>query len=210
MSNPTPQKSRSRRGIIFSFIIVLGALLVVFYLKSPSRDSASDHQNKEEVPMTQDRGGRQGTRTTAITDADQSADADDVGGLVGNTALSDAELVRRLSVVILNESTPASSRSEALAHLLNLTTEEDESVLFTLAGSPKLNEDLGDDLFKDALNRSLATQADLCLVFLGRKEEALRKEAQEHLTFLLDQDLGDKPDAWRAAVNTAKQRWSSK
>lgn len=160
--------------------------------------------------MTQDRGGRQGTRTTAITDADQSADADDVGGLVGNTALSDAELVRRLSVVILNESTPASSRSEALAHLLNLTTEEDESVLFTLAGSPKLNEDLGDDLFKDALNRSLATQADLCLVFLGRKEEALRKEAQEHLTFLLDQDLGDKPDAWRAAVNTAKQRWSSK
>ncbi len=142
-------------------------------------------------------------------DADDAPDPDNIGALIGNTALNDAELVRRLSVVILNESSPATSRSEALTHLLNLTTEEDESILFTLASSPKLSEDLGDDLFKDSLNRPLSTQAELSLVFLTRKEESLRKEAREHLVFLLDQDLGDKPEDWRGAVNTAKQRWAT-
>jgi hypothetical protein len=142
-------------------------------------------------------------------EADEADDPNDVGALIGNTALSDQELVKRLSAIVLNGSSPAESRSEALAHLLNLTTEEDERILFSLAGSSKLNESLGDDLFRDALNRPLATQAELALVLLGRREPALQKEAREHLVFLLDEDLGANPKAWRKAVDAAKQKWSN-
>jgi predicted nucleic acid-binding protein len=62
------------------------------------------------------------------------------------------------------------------------------------------------------LSRSEAitpTQAELALVLLGRREPALQKEAREHLVFLLDEDLGANPKAWRKAVDTAKQKWNN-
>lgn len=209
MSRPSSHQLPQFRKTLVFLILLLGVMGVVFWLAiKPKHDPA---EGELTVAGSQKEESRANTKVPATFDSEQTgdADADDVGTLVGNTALSDAELVRRLSVIVLNRSTSEKTRSEALAHLLNLTTEEDESVLFVLARSSNLNEDLGDDLFKDALNRSLSTQADLSLIFLERKEETLRKEAHEHLVFLLDQDLGDKASAWRSAVDAAKVRWKS-
>ncbi|EIP97260.1 hypothetical protein OpiT1DRAFT_01693 [Opitutaceae bacterium TAV1] len=219
----TPQPPRKNRGICWTIVLLilvaLGAIVFVrFGRQEPSgvptgsggaasRDGSATQPTGKSGVVAAGTTAAGGT-TPAITPATEEGSVD-VGELIADTSLSDPELVRRLSVIVLDEKSPGETRSEALAHLLNLTTEEDESILFTLAGSPGLNESLGDDLFRDALNRPLATQAELSLVLLGRREPALRKEAQEHLVFLLDEDLGGNPKAWRKAVDAAKQKWSN-
>ncbi|AHF89434.1 hypothetical protein OPIT5_03275 [Opitutaceae bacterium TAV5] len=214
-----PRKNRGIRWMIVVFILL--ALAAVVFVWSRREGVSGSPTGSITAPGRDGTGSRPTGKAGTVAQTDLAATENvaaaasavdavpDVGELIADTSLSDPELVRRLSVIVLDEKSPGETRSEALAHLLNLTTEEDESILFTLAGSPRLNESLGDDLFRDALNRPLATQAELALVLLGRREPALQKEAQEHLVFLLDEDLGGNPKAWRKAVDAAKQKWSN-
>ena len=134
-----------------------------------------------------------------------------IDGLLSNEALNERDLLLGLTKIVLSPARKIEERSEALSHLLNLTDEDHETMLLTLAHDPSLQTSLGRRLFEDAFNRSLSWQVDLGLALLERKDmETLHVAVREHLLFLLGPDVAADSDlsTLKQTGIAAKKRWA--
>lgn len=106
-----------------------------------------------------------------------------------------------LSRIVLDAARPEDERAEALQHLLK----DSAAALMPLVADPRLTEALVCRILDDALNGSLAWQADLCLALLVRRgENELHGRAREHLAFILGTYHGADPAACVNAIAAAK------
>lgn len=134
-----------------------------------------------------------------------------IADLLTDGSLKDAEVRSGLTKISLDNTRKVEDRNEAVSHLLNLTTEEDEAELLVLVRDPLLSNELARRVFEDAFNRPHSFQADLCLALMNRKDaESLAIAAREHLLFLLGPavDAASNAVALKAAVDAAKKRWA--
>jgi hypothetical protein len=119
-------------------------------------------------------------------------------------------VAKKLAALVLDPRAPMADREEALTHALNLSAGNEAEVLTPLATNPTLPDSLAETILSEALNRSLAYQADLYLAALGvRKTPEMQKMIRDHLAFLTGgEDLGADPKAWVEPLNTAKKSWA--
>jgi hypothetical protein len=119
--------------------------------------------------------------------------------------LSAANALRSL---VQDSTVKLEERAEALAHLLNLSVENETTLLLPLIQSPRLPEAFATTILNDSLNRPLKWQADVCLAIMTKQTgKALQTEAREHLAFLTDEDHGDDLKAWIIAARKAQTKW---
>lgn len=134
-----------------------------------------------------------------------------IADLLTDGSLKDSEVRSGLTKIALDNARKFEERNEAVSHLLNLTTDEDEAELLVLVRDPLLGNEFARRVFEDAFNRPHSFQADLCLALMNRKDaESLVIAAREHLLFLLgpDVDAASNAAALKTAVATAKKQWA--
>lgn len=126
------------------------------------------------------------------------------GDLLADSSLSAQGLLNALAGIVKDDKRTMEDRTEALAHLLNLSVEDPSPTLLPLLEDPHLPASLALRIFQDALNAPLSWQATACLAILGRtKDKSLRDEVQTHLGFLTGQDHGNNLAEWTKAVAAA-------
>ncbi len=85
-------------------------------------------------------------------------------------------VAKKLSELVLDTRAPMAEREEALAHALNLSAGNETEVLTPLLKHPNLPDSFAETILSEALNRELASQADLYLAALAtRKTPELQK-----------------------------------
>ena len=131
-----------------------------------------------------------------------------VGEILSDSSSDDLSAARALGVIVQDASVALADRAEALAHLLNLSANNEGTLLLPLIKSPKLPDAFATTILNDSLNRPLKWQADVCLAVMARPVgKALYTEAREHLAFLTDEDHGDDLKAWVRAAREAQLKW---
>ncbi len=146
---------------------------------------------------------------TASSPRDASAAAA-IDAILRDTSLDNVASARALGALVQDATLSQEARAEALAHMLNLSVNNESTLLLPLLKSPDLPDSLAGTILTDALNRPLVWQADACLAIMARKTgKELHTQASEHLAFLTDEDHGDDVNAWTLAVRTARAKWEA-
>jgi len=133
-----------------------------------------------------------------------------IDAILRDTSLDNIASARALGALVQDATLSQEARAEALAHMLNLSVNNEAALLLPLLKSPDLPDSLATTILTDALNRPLVWQADACLAIMARKTgKDLHTQASEHLAFLTDEDHGDDVNAWTLAVRTARAKWEA-
>lgn len=132
-----------------------------------------------------------------------------VGDILAEPDEDYVRVAKKLSAIALNSQVPMAEREEALAHTLNLSAGNEAEVLTPLVKNPALPDELAETVLSEALNRSLAYQADLYLAALAtRKSPEMQTKIREHLAFLTGgEDKGGNPADWAEPIKAAKASW---
>jgi hypothetical protein len=123
-----------------------------------------------------------------------------VAALVGDTSLTDAEVIAGLRRIVDDAGRKLDERLEALDHALNLIPDDQPDILLGMAANRVLPTEVRQRLLADALNRPAKPQGQLQVKLLENAAGDTRKEVLGELTGLCGKDLGDDPAAWRKAV----------
>ena len=133
-----------------------------------------------------------------------------IDAILTDPALDNIGAARALGALVQDPALGAEARAEALAHMLNLSIDNETTLLLPLLKSPKLPDSLATVILDEALNRPLTWQADACLAVMARTTgKELHIQARDHLAFLTDEDHGDDVTAWMAAVRDARAKWET-
>ena len=133
-----------------------------------------------------------------------------IDAILRDTSLDNVASARALGALVQDATLSQEARAEALAHMLNLSVNNEATLLLPLLKSPDLPDSLAGTILTDALNRPLTWQADACLAIMARKTgKELHTQASKHLAFLTDEDHGDDVNAWTLAVRTARAKWEA-
>ena len=133
-----------------------------------------------------------------------------VDSILADQSLDNLGAARALSALVADTTLSLNDRAEALAHLLNLSVGNENTLLLPLLKSPNLPDSLGSTILTDALNSPITWQADACLAVAARKTgKELHTQAIDHLAFLTGEDHGDDVNAWTLAVRTARKKWET-
>jgi len=124
-----------------------------------------------------------------------------VAALVGNSSLSDPEVVAGLQRIVDDAGRPLDERLEALDHALNLIPNDNPAVLHEISGRRILPDEMRMRILAEALNRPPRLQGELLVLLLGNAAGDARQELLRELTGLCGEDLGEDPAAWRVAVD---------
>ena len=187
---------------------LLGLALVVWVSRQPD--------TREAAPAVRPAGGSAGARdASAPADrpsrtlgkrpqrggtAPAASASDAVAALVGDSSLSDAEAADGLGRIVQDAARPIPERLEALDHVVHLVPNDNPALLIKLAGSRIQPDEVRLRLLSEALNRPPRLQGDLLVLLLENAAGDTRTELLTQLKGLCDEDLGEDPAAWRAAV----------
>jgi hypothetical protein len=149
---------------------------------------------------------------TTATDAPHSSSRPDsaaIGRLLADASLDNQNVMTGLTKMTLAADLPLAERTEAMAHLLNLSVEDPSPILLPLVGDTRLPDALCTQILDDALNGSLAWQADSNFAALSHRNGLeIRAKAHDHLVFLVGADHGDNLLEWRTAIALTKEKWA--
>jgi len=131
-----------------------------------------------------------------------------IGSLLADSSLDNKAVMAGLAAMTLETDRSLSERTEAMGHLLNLSVEDPATVLLPLVGDTRLPDALCNQILDDALNDSLAWQADASLAALTYRDgKEIHTKAREHLVFLVGTDHGEDVAGWTAAIAISKEKW---
>lgn len=197
-------KSPYRLGLMFTCAL---AIMAWFWVRPPwSRDvsgsrsateaaAAADQPSHEDGPrrLRENRSRRGGNAPS-----DKASDA--VAALVGNSSLSDLEVVAGLRLLVDDAARPIAERLEALGHVLNLVSNDNPGLLHEIAAGRNQPAEVRRQIIAAALNRPPRLQGEMLVLQFEHAAGDERKEALVQLTGLCGEDLGEDLEAWRAAV----------
>ncbi len=133
-----------------------------------------------------------------------------IDSILRDTSLDNIGAARALGGLVQDSSLSLDARAEALAHMLNLSVNNETSLLLPLVQSRDLPDSLASTILSDALNGPLTWQADACLAVMARTTgKELRTQASEHLVFLTGEDHGDDINGWTLAVRNTRAKWDA-
>jgi hypothetical protein len=99
------------------------------------------------------------------------------------------------------QSLPIEAQQEYIAHALNLSEDEDYTLIEVVYFSPGLAPEVSEEIFNDVLNRSDEIKLPLLAKTLRRSDHPMSGEAREILEMYLDAEEGSvPPGGWEAAV----------
>lgn len=191
---------KSRPPLVFTALctVVVGLFVVL-----PSHGLSSRIPPKPDNQPTRPAGNppRRSDTPSAPVTKNQTSNVVFPADLLSRAPADPAAATARLVPHVLDSKLPASGRSEALSHLLNLAAGRERDTILPLLRDEKLPFELCQTILDDALNRSPAWQAEAYLAALGAREEPeLRARIRRHLGFLTSgPDFGDSPEDWRNA-----------
>lgn len=161
----------------------------------------------ENAPQRGVAGGEQGSPSDPNGTEEKARPS--VGDILAEPDEDYVRVAKKLLAITLDKRAPMEEREEALAHALNLSAGNEAEVLTPLVKNPDLPDSFAETILSEALNRSLAYQADLYLTALeARQSPEMQKMIREHLAFLTGgEDKGPKPADWQAAIKAAKASW---
>ena len=140
----------------------------------------------------------------------QRAAAPLIDSILKDQSLDNLGAARALAELVQNPSLSLDGRSEALAHLLNLSVGNETTLLLPLLKSQDLPDPLASTILSDSLNSPLTWQADACLAVMARKAgKELHTQASDHLEFLTGEEHGDDVNAWTIAVRDTRAKWDA-
>lgn len=200
---------KSRNVLIASVVVVLVGAVWFWFSAAPSTDIGST--TVPDVSVVPPRIEAPVVKSPEVASKPPVPSQETIEGLLSNESLAGPELLAGLAKIVLTPARKAEERNEALSHLLNLTDEDNQSVLLKIARDPSLDAPLARRLFEDAFNRSHSWQVDLGLELLGRQDlEPLHTAVREHLVFLVGPDVATNSDlaTLKQAGAAAKKRWS--
>ena len=148
--------------------------------------------------------------TPALTSSDETKVTSAINDILTDTSLDTFASARALGALVQDSTLSETDRAEALAHMLNLSVDDETKLLLPLLNSTKLPDALATTILTDSLNRPLGWQADACLAVMARPTgKELHAWAREHLSFLTDEDHGDNVADWMLAVRNARAKWQA-
>lgn len=192
------------RLLLVCFACLLGVAAVLFAIRQGTRQNTpAGATDGSAAPVNHGSAGPErtpgkrprpagGTPTTSASDA--------VAALVGDSALSNPELIAGLRRIVDDAGRPIADRLEALDHALNLIPDDNPAVLREMASRRVLPEEVRMRLLADAFNRPVRLQGEILLSLLENAAGDTRKTLLTELASLCGEDLGDDPAAWRKAV----------
>lgn len=127
--------------------------------------------------------------------------SEEVATIVGNTALTDSQVIGGLQLIVEDGKRPLAERVEALQHVIHLVPTEQPEPLLNLAADGRLPREIGELILAEALNRPARLQGELLVRLLGHSSGSMQEEVLEELKALVDADHGTKPAAWRTAIS---------
>lgn len=138
----------------------------------------------------------------------EASDSSSIGSLLADRSLDNKAVMAGLAQITLDSGRNLAERTEAMAHLLNLSVEDPAATLLPLVNNPRLPDSLCNQILDDALNDPFPWQADAYFAALThRTGKEIQAKAREHLTFLVGTDYGDNLAEWSKAVSIAKEKW---
>ena len=188
-------------------VVCLGVLaLGVWKWSQAPRDTGADGSAKEAAgtagnPTLED--GRSNSRERHSRrggNAPSPSASEAVAALVGNSSLSDLEVVAGLRRLVDDAARPIPERLEALGHVFNLASNDNPALLREIAAGRLQPAEVRMRIIAESLNRPARIQGEMLVLQLEHAAGDVRKEALTQLTGLCGEDLGEDLEAWRAAV----------
>jgi hypothetical protein len=123
-----------------------------------------------------------------------------VAALVGNSSLSDLEVVAGLRRIVDDAGHPLDERLEALGHVLNLAPNDNPALLREIAAGRNQPAEVRLRIIAESLNRPPRLQGEMLVLQLENAAGDVRQEVLTQLVGLCGEDFGEDLDAWRGAV----------
>ena len=190
--------------IVAACLLVVAAFLLVRHQGGFTPNPATAGENAGQTNLS-DRPGRPdrtpGKRPPRGGNAPAASSSEAVAALVGDKALTDADVIAGLRRIADDDSRKIEERQEALEHLLNLIPNDKPEVLREMATRKVMPIEVRMRLAADALNRPHHLQGEILVALLANAAGDSRKELLSDLTLLCGgEDLGDDLAAWRKAA----------
>ncbi|MDF3057763.1 MAG: hypothetical protein K0R17_1978 [Rariglobus sp.] len=211
----------SRTSRILSALVVVGLIAFGVWWLRPSNPKTTAHPihptSGEPSNNTPAGASTPSIAPTSVTITPESPAAPvaatptpTIDSILADPALDILGSARALAALVQNPALSIETRSEALAHLLNLSVEHETELLLPLLKSARLPDSLASTILTEALNRPLDWQADACLAVMARTTgQELHTQARDHLAFLTSEDHGEDLKAWALAIRNARAKWAS-
>ena len=161
------------------------------------QSQASDHPDRTASHPERTRNPRPVRGGAALA----TGGSDAVAALVGDTALTDAEVITGLRRIVDDGSRKIDERLEALDHVLNLVSNKTPDLLRDLATRKVMPDEVRLRLAADALNRPQHLQGEVLVALLVNAAGDARKKLLVDLSGLCGENCGDDLAGWRAAVD---------
>ena len=193
--------------LLLGFICLLGLAALLWGLRQGARDGpAAGDSHAGSAASSADSATQDGSarsrepRTRRSGGAPAISSSEAVAALVGDASLSDAEAAAGLQRIVEDAARPMTERLEALDHVLNLASNDQPAMLHELAARRVQPDEVRLRLLAEALNRPVRLQGEILVELLENAAGEVRREVLLQLKGLCDEDLGEDPAAWRAAV----------
>jgi hypothetical protein len=202
------KESRRPTGLAIFSIILGVCILGGVYLERATRPAASEEPRPTATPLA----SHQAATPPSFQPFPQAAlppGKPGVGEVLADPEEDHVRIAKRLRDIVTDAGYPLLEREEALAHTLNLAAGNEAEVLAPMVSDPRVPDNFAENILAEALNSSLAYQADLYLRALqARSNPELQKMIREHLAFLTGgEDRGSDLAAWRRDLDEARKTW---
>jgi hypothetical protein len=189
--------------LAFACLIVMAVVFATRPPKPPPppADKSAGPSGQSGTSAGSDRPERpRGKRPPPAGGVPSTGGSEAVAALVGDSSLSDAEVIAGLRRIVDDAGRKLDERLEALDHALNLIPDDNPDMLHGMAANRVLPDEVRQRLLSDALNRPAKLQGRLLVKLLENAAGDTRKELLGELSGLCGKDHGDDPAAWRKAV----------